>query len=65
MAPWPADAQRKKGGWYMLCSIMHGFRGMSWAFLSAAGLNFDEVESLVADCKKEILSRKHGWYFGV
>ncbi|KAI1854313.1 hypothetical protein JX265_000721 [Neoarthrinium moseri] len=65
MAPWPADARRKKAGWFLLRSLMNGFRGLSWAFLRAAGLSADEVETLVAECKKDLLNRKYAWYFGV
>lgn len=44
---------------------MAGLRGMSWALLSAAGLSPEDIDSLILDCKKDLLNRKYGWYFGV
>lgn len=65
MAPWPSDPTLKTAGWYLLRSAMAGWRGMSWALLSAAGMSPDEIEPLLENCKKDLLNRKYGWYFGV
>ncbi|KAH6647071.1 S-adenosyl-L-methionine-dependent methyltransferase [Truncatella angustata] len=65
IGPWSPDPRLKTTGWFMLRSSLVGVRGMSWALLSAAGLSPDEIESLVSDCKKDLLDRKHSWYLGV
>lgn len=50
-SPWLDNPRLKEAGKFMNSNIYKGIRGISWVMLIAAGLEAEEFERLICECR--------------
>ncbi|KIW29363.1 uncharacterized protein PV07_05182 [Cladophialophora immunda] len=58
IGPWPRDPQLRQAGMFGLVNILDGIQGLSLKiFTELLGYSLDELENLLADCRREARDR--------
>ncbi|KAI0168794.1 S-adenosyl-L-methionine-dependent methyltransferase [Pestalotiopsis sp. NC0098] len=61
-SPWPQDRRLKLAGKFMQSNIYEGIRGISFMFLTGAGLTEPEINQMILDVRADLMNpRIHGF----